>query len=172
MPDMVNKIYGDLENLGRAERYLDEILEILYQIRLFDDFSMDEIKVLCHYLHCYAAPRDYLLLEEGKEGDFLLLLLTGSAEVRKYVPGIGNEKVADILPGTTVGETSMIDGRPRLVSCVTTAPADVAVLTRDALNSLLLQAPRLGNKFLLTLLQMLSGRLREAFNREISGAFA
>lgn len=172
MPDMLNKIYADLEDLGSAERYLDEILEILYQIRLFDDFSMDEIKVLCHYMRCYAVPRNYALLEEGKEGDFMLLVLTGAAEVRKYVPAIGHEKIADILPGMTVGETSMIDGRPRFISCSATVPTDVAVLTREALNNLLLQAPRLGNKLLLTLLQMLSGRLRDAFNREMSGAVA
>lgn len=159
-----DKMYGDLNDLGLAENYMDEIYEILHQIRLFDDFGMDEIKALCHYLHCYAAPRHYPLLKEGDSGDYLVLILTGAAEVRVQIPGVGNEKIADLLPGASVGETSLVDGKPRFITCVATAPTDFAVLTRASLNHILLQAPRLGNKLLLTLLQLLSARLREAYN--------
>lgn len=164
MNDAANKMYSDLNKLGSAENYMDEIYEIIHQIRLFDDFNMDEIKALCHYLRCYAAPRHYPLLKEGERGDFMVLILTGSAEVRVDIPGLGNEKIAELLPGSTVGETSMIDGEPRFITCIATAPTDFAVLSRDSLNQILMQAPRLGNKLLLTLLQLLSARLREAYN--------
>lgn len=166
MPD-TPKIYSDLVDLGRADGYLDEILEIAHQIKLFDDFGMDEIRVLCHHMRCYAAPRNYALLEEGAAGDCLLLILTGAAEVRKHVPGVGVEKIAEIAPGATVGETSMLDGAPRFVSCIALVPTDFAVLNRDALNRILLQAPRLGNKLLLTLLRLLSARLREAYGQAL-----
>ena len=168
MNDAPSKMYGDLNDLGQADSYLDEIYEIIHQIRLFDDFGMDEIKVLCHHMRCYAAPRHYPVLKEGDRGDYLVLILTGSAEVRVQIPGIGNEKIADLLPGSTVGETSMIDGKPRFITCIATAPTDFAVLTRESLNNILLQAPRLGNKLLLTLLQLLSSRLREAYNPALS----
>lgn len=170
MNDAPNKIYSDLNDLGRAESYMDEIYEIIHEIRLFDDFGMDEIKVLCHYLHCYAAPRHYPLLKEGDSGDFMLLILTGSAEVRVQIPGVGNEKIAELRPGSTVGETSMIDGQPRFITCIATAPTDFAVLTRDSFNSILMQVPRLGNKLLLTLLHLLSARLREAYNPALAAA--
>ena len=110
------------------------------------------------------ACTHYPLLKEGDSGDFMLLILTGSAEVRVQIPGIGNEKIAELRPGSTVGETSMIDGMPRFITCIATAPTDFAVLTRDSFNSILMQAPRLGNKLLLTLLHLLSARLREAYN--------
>jgi CRP/FNR family cyclic AMP-dependent transcriptional regulator len=164
MTDMRNGMYGDLSDMGLAEHYMDEIYEIIHQIRLFDDFGMDEIHALCHYLHCYAAPRNYPILREGDYGNHMVLVLTGSAEVRVQIPGIGNEKIAELGPGATVGETSMIDGKPRFVSCIATAPTDFAVLTRQSLNQILMQAPRLGNKLMLTLLQLLSARLREAYN--------
>lgn len=164
MKDGANTMYADLVNLGKAEHYLDEIYEMAHRIRLFDDFGMDEIKVLCHYLQCYAAPRHYPLLKEGDRGDYLVLILTGAAEVRVNIAGLGNEKIADLQPGATVGETSMIDGKPRFITCIATAPTDFAVLTRESLNHILVQAPRLGNKLLLTLLQLLSARLREAYN--------
>ena len=164
MMDMQNGMYGDLSDMGLAEHYMDEIYEIIHQIRLFDDFGMDEIRALCHYLHCYAAPRNYTILREGDYGDYMVLILTGSADVRVQIPGIGNEKIAELGPGATVGETSMIDGKPRFVSCIATAPTDFAILTRASLNQILMQAPRLGNKLMLTFLQLLSARLREAYN--------
>lgn len=164
MMDMQDEMYGDLCDLGLAEHYMDEIYEIVHQIRLFDDFGIDEIRALCHYLQCYAAPRHYPILREGDYGDYMVLILTGSAEMRAHISGIGTEKIAELGPGSTVGETSMIDGGPRLVSCIATAPTDFAVLTRESLNQILMQAPRLGNKLMLTLLQLLSARLREAYN--------
>lgn len=164
MMDMQNGVYGDLGDMGLAEHYMDEIYEIIHQIRLFDDFGIDEIRALCHFMHCYAAPRGYTILREGDYGDYMVLILTGSSDVRVQIPGIGNEKIAELGPGSTVGETSMIDGKPRFVSCITTAPTDFAILTRASLNQILMQAPRLGNKFMLTLLQLLSARLREAYN--------
>ncbi len=168
MIETLSKPYEDLDDLGKADNYLDEILDIVHHITLFDDFTMDEVRVLCHYMQCYAAPRNYPLLQEGDEGDFMVLILTGSAEVRVQIPGIGNEKIADLFAGSTVGETSLIDGKPRFISCVSTVPTDFAVLTREALNKVLLQAPRLGNKLLLTLLQLMSARLREAYNPVLS----
>jgi CRP/FNR family cyclic AMP-dependent transcriptional regulator len=164
MMDTQNGMYGDLGDLGLAEHYMDEIYEIIHQIRLFDDFGIDEIRALCRYLHCYAAPRHYPILREGEYGDYMVLILTGSAEVRVQIPGIGNEKIAELGAGSTVGETSMIDGKPRFISCIATTPTDFAVLTRKSLNQILMQAPRLGNKLMLTLLQLLSARLREAYN--------
>jgi len=172
MPDMLSKIFGGLDDLGSADGYLDEILEIRDRIRLFAGCSEDEIRQICRYLHCFAVPRNHQLVEAGKGGNFLLLLLTGAAETRKNMPGIGSEKLADVVPGTTLGETSLVDGQPHPVSCVTTLPTDFAVLTREALNSLMLQHPRLANKLLLTLLAMLAERLRETFNRELSCAIA
>lgn len=160
MTDTLKQIYGDLEDLGKADRYLDEILEIVHQIKLFDNFSMDEIKVLCHYMRCFAAPRNYTLLEEGTDGDYLLLILTGSVEVRKQIPG-QVEMIAEMTPGSTMGEMSLVDGKPSYTSCIARVPTDFAVLTREALNGILLQAPRLGNKLLLILLQMMSTQLRQ-----------
>lgn len=165
MADTLKRIYGDLEDLGRADKYIDEILEIIHHINLFDDFSEGEIRAICHYMRCFAAPRNYALLEEGKTGDYLLLVLTGAAEVRKQAFDVGVEIIAEIVAGSTLGEMSMVDGKPHLTSCIVTAPMDFAVLTRDALNNILLQAPRLGNKLLLTLLLLMSTRLRDASNR-------
>ena len=72
--------------------------------------------------------------------------------------------VAHLGPGASVGEMSMIDGRRRFASCKTAEPTDFAVLSSRNLHEILHSAPRLGNKFLLLLLQMMARRLRDTSN--------
>lgn len=159
------KTYPELDWLGRADKYEDDIFEIINHIKIFDKFSRDEVQALCRFMHCYAAPRDFLLLKEGDSGDYLLLILTGKVEVTKIIPGGISKKLADVGVGDTLGEMSMIDGQPRFATCTTSIPTDFAVLTRDAFNNVLIQMPRLGNKLLLTLLQATTWRLRETSER-------
>ena len=102
------------------------------------------------------------LLKEGDAGDFLILILTGNVEVTKTISTGEIKLISQVGVGATLGEMSMIDGCPRFASCVAVLPTDFAVLTRETLNDVLLQMPRLGNKLLLTLLQTMSIRLREA----------
>ena len=59
---------------------------------------------------------------------------------------------------------SMVDGLERFASCVTNEPSDFAVLTRQKLNDMLADHPRLGNKFLLMLLDLSAARLRNALH--------
>ena len=157
-PNQIN-LYPQLQSLGNASLYLDEIVEIEH-VKLFEDFSKAEIEALCRYMICYAAPRGFRLLTEGDEGNYLLLILTGKVEVTKQVESGEARHIAIAEPGMSLGEMSMIDGAPRSASCDTIIPTDFAVLSRSSLNAILVQMPRLGNKFLLVLLQLMTTRLR------------
>lgn len=153
--------FAALESLGSATRYVEEILEIVDRLPLFEDLRLPEIQSLCDFMHCYGAPRDTVLLSEGDEGDFLLIILTGSVKVTKGCEG-GEKSFAVVGPGATLGEMSLVDGAPRFANCVTIEPTDFAVLTRADLNQILVNMPRLGNKFLLLLLHLMTRRLRHA----------
>jgi CRP-like cAMP-binding protein len=154
-----NNLYPQLQNLGCALLYLEEILSIEH-VKLFEDFSGDEIKALCRYLTCYAAPSGFRLLNEGDEGDYMILILTGKVEVTKF-DDLGQEQgLAFAVPGMSLGEMSLIDGSARSANCISMVPTDFAVLDRTSLNSILVQMPRLGNKLLLVLLQFMTIRLR------------
>jgi CRP-like cAMP-binding protein len=61
-----------------------------------------------------------------------------------------------------IGEMSLVDGQKRFASCMAVEPSDFAVLTHDNLHKLLADHPDLGNKFLLMLLGVTVGRLRQA----------
>lgn len=158
-------LFPALESLGSASRFAEEIHEIIDRIPLFEDFSSSEIEALCAYMICYAAPRDSQILREGEDGDFLLVVLTGKVAVRKAMPNGDVKLITLVGPGASLGEMSLVDGHPRFASCVTAEPTDFAVLTRQELNEILINQPRLGNKLLLVLLQMMTRRLRDASER-------
>jgi CRP/FNR family cyclic AMP-dependent transcriptional regulator len=152
--------YPQLQSLGSASLYFDEILRIEH-VKLFEDFFKDEIEALCRYMMCYSAPSGCRLLKEGEEGDYLLIILTGKVSVLKQNEAGGERCLSVAGPGMSLGEMSLIDASPRFASCDSIIPTDFAVLNRASLNSILVQMPRLGNKLLLVLLQLMTTRLRE-----------
>jgi CRP/FNR family cyclic AMP-dependent transcriptional regulator len=148
--------------LGSASLYEDEIFEIIDHISLFEDLTKNEITQLCATMECFCAKRGDVIMKEGDDGDFLVIVLTGQVAVIKS-GGNGNDKLLAVVgPGASLGEMSLINGKPRLATCVAKEPTDMAVLTRDTLYDTLVLHPSLGNKVLLILLQILSDRLREA----------
>ena len=154
-----------LEQLGSASGYLDEIHEVVKALALFEGFTISEYSKLCEYMACYGALRHDTIVSEGAEGDFMVIVLTGQVDVWKK-DDMGTRKlVARVGPGGFLGEMSLIDGQRRFASCVATQPTDFAVLSRDMLNSLMVEYPRLANKVLLLLVQLMTSRLRHATTR-------
>lgn len=163
---------AECQGLGGATRYVEEIKEILADSPIFGGFSAAEVEALCGFMHCYAAERGGLLINQGDSGGFLLLVLTGSIDIFRCAADGRRVRMASVGPGATLGELSMIDGNQRIASCIADEPVDFALLTRAALNEMLLTYPRLGNKLLLLLLDLFAGRLRETAGTITTGMAA
>lgn len=161
-------IYSNFEYLGAASAYTDDVYDAIGFAPLFDRFSKSEIAALCQFMHCFAAPRDGILLAEGDGGDYALIILSGNVAVRKRSPEGELVTIANISRGSSLGEMSLIDGERRFASCIATEPTDFAVFTRHDLNEMLLGHPRLANKLLIRLMQILVGRLRTTGNLLLS----
>jgi CRP/FNR family transcriptional regulator, cyclic AMP receptor protein len=159
------ELFPSLEHLGSATRYIAEITDIVDQIPLFGDLEIAEVESLCSYMQCFGAPRNVTLISEGATGEFLLIVLTGKVKVVKHSGSEVETTIAVVGPGASLGEMSMVDGEARFASCITVEPTDFAVLSRDDLGEIVHNMPRLGNKFLLLLLQVMTSRLRNASNR-------
>lgn len=158
------ELYPEFEHLGPASEFAEEIFKIIEHIALFEDLDRREVVRLCRHMQCYGAPRNAILLQEKDEGEHLLNVLTGRVNVIKDTPQ-GYQTIASAGAGASLGEMSMIDGAHRFASCITIEPTDFAVLTRAELTEIVVDHPRLGNKLLLLLLQLMTRRLRDASNR-------
>ena len=156
------KSFFQLQHLGSAMRFADEIHDITNHKPLFEGLTSREIKAMCSFMTCYAAERGSVLMHQGELSNAMLVVLTGSVDVVKRNPAGEKVRLARLGPGQTLGEISLIDGRPRFASCIADEPVDFALLTRAALNEMLMTHPRLGNKILLLLLGLFADRLRQA----------
>lgn len=171
----MNSNFGDLlpdiQPLGLVSDFISEFIEAVGPQHFLDGFSRQETAMLSEYLDCFGVPRESTVLREGDESDFLAILITGKAIIYKLHDG-DNEQVQEISPGEIIGVMSFLDREKRFASCITAEPCDFAVLTRDSLNAMLADHPRLGNKFLLMLLGLTASRLRQATRFMLPGHIA
>ncbi len=154
-----------LTQLGSASNYEDEIFGIIDHILLFEDLGLAEISQLCARMDCFCAKRGDVIMKEHDDGDFFVIILTGEIAVIKDNGSGEPKQLAVVGPGASLGEMSLINGKPRFATCVAKEPTDIAVLTRDTIYDILVLHPSLGNKVLLILLQITSQRLRETSSR-------
>jgi len=157
-----------LRPVGRASEFYDEIHTLMAKTPLFSGLDVDETRKLGAFMYVYEAPPGITMISEGETGDYMMLLMSGMIDVLRRNRYNDPSRIAVAHPGHALGEMSMFDGEPRFASCVTLEYSRIAVLTRDALMLVLNDEPKLGNKILLKLVQLLSERLRQTSAKLVS----
>lgn len=157
-----------LKPLGRASDFADEIHALMAKTPLFAGLEIEETQMLGGFMYVYEAPAGLTIITEGEAGDFMMLLMDGMVDVLRRNRYNYPSRIAVAHGGHALGEMSMFDGEPRFASCVTLETSRIAVLTRDALMLVLQERPKLGNKILLKLVQLLSERLRQTSAKLVS----
>jgi CRP/FNR family cyclic AMP-dependent transcriptional regulator len=159
------ELLAQLESLGDAAKFADQILALIPKCRLLENFSSGEVRLLAHFMDAYRADVGVEIMREGESGDFMMLLIEGKVEVQKRDRLNEPRPIAEVDAGRTLGEMSMIDGEPRFASCMAIEPALIAVLDRERLARIIVEQPMLGAKILMELVLMLSQRLRATTER-------
>jgi CRP/FNR family transcriptional regulator, cyclic AMP receptor protein len=157
-----------LEPLGEGAEFATQIHALISASQLFENFNLDEIRLMSRFMNVYRAELGVEVIREGEPGDFMMLLLEGRIEVMKRDRWNASRLIAVLDPGKTVGEMSMIDGEPRFATCVAAERCVMAVLSRENLARIILEQPVLGAKILMELVLMLSQRLRQT-SRKLVG---
>jgi CRP-like cAMP-binding protein len=118
-------------------------LELIKRVPLFSGCSKRELEEI-------AAIADELSLAEGKEltregarGQEFLVLIDGSADVRRK-----GRKLNTLGAGDFLGEIALITGAPRTATVTTTSPSRMLVVTARDFRSLLRHMPSLQLKVL------------------------
>ena len=157
-----------LRPIGRASDFADEIHDLMAKTPLFSSLDVDETRKLGEFMYVYDAPPGITLISEGEAGDFMALIMSGMVDVLRRNRYNFPSRLAVAHTGHALGEMSMFDGEPRFASCVTLEQSRLAVLTRESIMLVLQEEPRLGNKILLKLVQLLSERLRQTSAKLVS----
>lgn len=154
-----------LVELGFGEAFQDEMIKMLEGITMFDDFQPEETATLARYMHAYRAEQGAVVYREGERAGHLCLLISGRLEVYKVDVGGQRKKLADIRPGKTIGEMSIIDGLPNSATVRAATGSTLILLTKNNLERITVQHPMLGVKLLWHLANLLSQRLRQTSGR-------
>jgi CRP/FNR family cyclic AMP-dependent transcriptional regulator len=159
MAEPVQQLAG-LEYMGDALRFAGRIHSLIPKCPLLENFSPGEVRLLAHFMEVYRAQPGVEMIREGEGGDLMMLVIEGRVDVAKRDRWNTPQLIAQVEPGRTLGEMSMIDGEPRFATCVAVEPTLVAVLNRENLARIIVEQPLLGAKLLMELVLMLSQRLR------------
>ncbi len=169
--DNNNSAVADQNNLAKLERVGDgsaiasEIFGLVGKSQFFAEFSQEDIADLAGYMDVYRAQPGQMIIREGDEGDFMMLIVDGEVDILKKSYRAEQQHMTSAGAGMTLGEMSMIDGEPRFATCMASQPTTFAALTRDSMAKIILDHPSLGSKILIKMVTMLSLRLRQTSAR-------
>jgi CRP-like cAMP-binding protein len=161
-----------LQILGPCVKLSDNY-DLLRSSPILQDFTPEEADLLGGTMVRVRAQPGQLLIAEGEASDWMMMLLSGTVDVRKRKVGAeGDEtepgnasRLAVIKEGAVIGEMSMLDGEPRYASCRALSEVEAAVLSRASVSYLIEHYPTIGAKLLVKLTQLLAQRLRNTSSK-------
>jgi CRP/FNR family transcriptional regulator, cyclic AMP receptor protein len=126
--------------------------------------SLVEAKIVVSYMQPERVPAGETFITEGDtiNTGFMVLLLEGEVLIENITVSRTKPVTVTVLgPGSLIGEMGVLDTGPRSASCTASTDIACAVLTREALETLIAEQPVLGAKFLLAVSARIAERYRE-----------
>lgn len=100
---------------------------------------------------------------EADNTGFMVLVLGGEITVERLQASRTEPVTLSVLgPGSLIGEMALVDGEARSASCTASTDVTCAVLTREALETLLAEQPATAAKLMTAIAGRLAERLRES----------
>lgn len=132
----------------------DDHVQRIQQFPAFQAFTPLGIRALIERGIVRECPGDQELFREGDRPEFVLLVLAGRLEV--FVVRDGRHfPLAESVPGTIVGELSVLCGNPRSAGLRTKEPSTLLLWEPDEFRRLLLGNPTFAQEVFGRALRML-----------------
>ena len=146
----------DFEQLDVDERFHKKLCGMLDRVPLLQDLEYTEIEQLARYCSAYKVTKGVRIFREGAKSNFMCLLTDGYVALMK-----GAKQLATVREGKTMGEMSMIDGKPYSATAISAIDCRFILITRQQFDELAENYPRVAFKLLSAISKLLSIRLRE-----------
>lgn len=145
-------------NVFRKKEHKEKnIYTVLANIPIFKDLSKKELRAIERILHKRSYKSDEVLFHEGDPGVGMYIIETGRVNIT-----LGKEdKLLAVLSNSEFfGEIALLSETPRTATATAMANCSILGFFQSDLFGLLETNPRMGNKILFHLAQMLGDRLR------------
>jgi CRP/FNR family transcriptional regulator, cyclic AMP receptor protein len=130
--------------------------------------ALDEARIVVSYMN----PRQFLegtvFIQEGDKNntDYMILVLDGEVTVENIMVSRTSPVTTAVLgSGSLLGEMGIVDGEPRSATCTATSDVRAAIFTRAALETLMIEHPAIGAKFMMSISLRIAERLRDTADK-------
>ena len=141
---------------------LEEIGSMLLDSKLFDHLSPVELRAAAQYFSINQITEDETIFSEGDPGNFMCIVHSGKISVLKANQNGEQVIVASLSHGRAFGEMAVLDGERRSATCLAAEDSILLALSKDALDAMLDEHPRIGADVIRAIAVSLSRRLRMA----------
>lgn len=142
----------------------DERIAILKQIPVFSHLNYNELVKVLGLTQIDKFEAGSEIISEGQTGEEMYVVLSGDTEILK-----GGEVITTLPAGVHLGEMAMVDNAPRSATARAKNDCNVLTMKRGEFFSIVRSEPVIATKLLWSLVQVLSGRLRDT-NEALQGA--
>lgn len=131
----------------------------------FKHLTEPDLDALAQAIYIEDRPTEALLVQEGKLGKDLYILVEGVVKVMRYNPLTGeSEELKMIKPGEMFGLLSLADHHPAGASCVAHGSVKVGILPQTGYNFLSKSAAPIALGFQLAVAEQLAADIRHRNN--------
>ena len=130
--------------------------------------SHEEARVVVSYMQPRRIEQGTTFIKEGdaRNTGFMMLVLDGEVTVETIVVSRVEPITVTVLgEGSLIGEMGLLDGEPRSASCTASTEVRCAILTRAALEQLMIDNPQVAAKFILAVSLRIAERLRDSADK-------
>ncbi|MCA9670552.1 MAG: cyclic nucleotide-binding domain-containing protein [Myxococcales bacterium] len=144
---------------------VEEIIEHLSGSDLFSDLSHEQLRRLVAIGRIERYKRNQHIFKEGDAGDSFCLVIEGAVRISRQVPGMGEEALVILRPGSGFGEMSLIEDAPRSADAIAHETTLLFVAGIKGLEELLFVDRVMAADLLWKLIRILSKRLRSTTDK-------
>lgn len=130
-------------------------VEELAAMDIFEGCPAEDLVALAECVEPLRAEPGRVLMQQGGQASWFLLISSGTADI-KHVGSEGKTEFGAAVPGTIVGEISLLRNGPRIATVTTAEPLSGWVGGRDAFT-LMVQIPGVMPRLLRVVRQRLAG---------------
>ena len=122
--------------------------------------DQDAVRRMENYFEFAQVPPNRDLIRQDEYGNFMIVLLSGTIAVDRLQPWGEQLRLAETRPGDILGEMSLLDSGIRFSACTTLTDCEVAVLSAEGMDDMMVKDPQLAASLVALLARKLSLRLR------------
>jgi len=141
---------------------VSEIADMLMECSLFNDFPAAELRSVARHFGSSKVNKGDVIFNEGDAGAFMCVINSGDVSVRKSDSEGNKIEIAVLHDGRVFGEMAALDGERRSATCIAAADCVLLTLSKDSLDKMLLEVPKIAAKVIRAVAVSLSRRLRMA----------